>query len=190
MLFKYHECDANVNECNPILIKLLKLDLHYFWNINNSRNFRVLFKIWWLNLMIEFDDWKINDASNDDLLICRNYYEIITKFYPSHVLWSYSYIVPCYIVYSIFITFTFILNHNGITSLLPSGGSIRSPHIAVMYVASAIYTLLDVFYHLARRLSRFMQKNNYFAIARGRDHFLRSVSRPRRRVLRCPFRVR
>lgn len=189
MLFKYHECDANVNECNPILIKLLKLDLHYFWNINNSRNFRVLFKIWWLNLMIESDDW-IWWLKNKWCVEWRFAYLPFTKFYPSHALSSYSYIVPCYIVYSIFITFTFTLNRNGITSLLPSGGSIRSPHTAIMYVASTVYTLLDVFYHLARRLSRFMQKNNYFTIARGRDHFLRSVSRPRRQVLRCPFRAR
>lgn len=149
MLFKYHKYDASVNKRKSIVTKLSKLDLHYFWNKSESR--------------VSLNSEKMNDESNDGSLLAIHEILSITRS-PS----SYSYIVPCYTVYSIFITFTFTLNHNGITSLLPSGGSIQSPRAAIMHVAGAVYTLLDIFYHLARWLSRFVQKNNYFAIARPR----------------------
>lgn len=107
---------------------------------------------------------KMNDESNDDLFIVVDEILSITHFPSSH-----TYIVPRYIVYSIFITFTFTLNRNGITSLLPCGGSIRSPHSAIMHVAGAVCTLLDIFYHLARAdFHVSCKKNNYFAIARPR----------------------
>lgn len=87
----------------------------------------------------------------------------------------------------IFITFTFTLNCNGITSLLPAQ---RIDSIAAHAIMRAL-----AFARCARLIRRIlsspaltftlMQKNNYFAIAHGR--FLRPVSRPCRGVLHRSF---
>lgn len=135
--------NASVNEHKAILMKS-KLNLYYFWSKKRFAYFHDLF----------------NPKKMMDQIILMIIHKILDYILCHHTLTSVTLYAP------IFITFTFTLNRNGITSLLPSGRSIRSPHTAIIRTAGAVYTLLDVFYHPARWLSRFMQKNNYFAIAR------------------------